>query len=130
MSGIWTVFTGHILDINFLLNLMSGIRTVMSGIWTMMSGIGTVMSGIWTLMSGIQTENWSLFRTSKSDVRNMASFHCPYSEHRIFMSGTWTIETVHILDIINFFCPYSGHHSPYSGHHCPYSGHQFFCTGQ
>ena len=101
----------------------------------MMSGIWTMMSGIWTLMSGIWTENLSLFRTSKSDVWNMASFHCPYFGYRILMSGTWTIKTVHILDITNVFCPYSRHHCPYSGHPCPYSGHhcsyyghQFFCT--
>ena len=34
MSGIWTVFTGHIPDIKFLLKFMSGQRTVMSGTWT------------------------------------------------------------------------------------------------
>ena len=80
MSGIWTVFTGHIPDIKFLIKLMSGIRTVMSGTWTMMSGTWTLMSGIRTVMSRIWTL-MSLFRTSKSDVRNMASFICPCSGH-------------------------------------------------
>ena len=73
MSGIWTVKTGQIPDITFLIKLMSGIRTVMSGIWTLMSGTWTVMSGIWTMMSGIGTKYLSLFRTSKVDVQNMDS---------------------------------------------------------
>ena len=99
MSGIWTVFTGHIPDIKFLIKLMSGIRTVMSGTWTMMSGTWTLMSGIRTVMSGIRTKYLSLFRTSKSDVRNMASFNCPYSGHQNLMSGTWPVLSVHVPDI-------------------------------
>ena len=35
------------------------------------------MSGIWTVMSGIWTKSFK-------DTRNMASFHWPYSGHRIF----------------------------------------------
>ena len=56
MSEIWTVFIGHIPDINFVIKLIPGIRTEMSGIWKMMSGTWTIMSGIRTVLSGIGTK--------------------------------------------------------------------------
>ena len=67
MSGIWPVFTVHILDINFW-----------CGIWTVKTGhIPDIKSwcpeyGQWKL---------AIFQTSKSDVRNMASKNWPYSGH-------------------------------------------------
>ena len=60
----------------------------------MISGVArsVARSGIWTVMSGIWTE-------SISDVRNMATFHCPHSRHQLLMSGIWTISTGHIPHI-------------------------------
>ena len=81
----------------------------------------------------------AVIRTSFFDVRNMDSFLCPCSGHRLLMSGIRPVFSVHVPDIKHWCpghgqvfcpcsghrCPCSGHHCPYSGHHCPYSRHQF-----
>ena len=49
--------------------------------------------------------SWTLHHVRDMDnVRDMASFHCPYSGHQNLMSGIWTVKTGHIPDIKNR-CP-------------------------
>ena len=99
MSGIWTVYTGRVPDIDFVTKFMSGIRPVKSGTWPVMSGTWPVMSGIWPVMSGTWPKILVTFRTSHFDVRNTASFNWSYSGHQISMSGIWPVYTGRIPDI-------------------------------
>ena len=103
MSGIWTVYTGRVRDIDFVTKFMSGIRPVKSGTWPVMSGTWPVMSGIWPVMSGTWPKILVTFRTSHFDVRNTASFNWSYSGHQISMSGIWPVYTGRIPDI-NLWC--------------------------
>ena len=86
----------HIPDINVLIPDINFMKNSMSGIWTGKTGhIPDIKSwcpeyGQWKL---------AIFRTSKSDVRNMASKNWPYSGHQFLMCGIWTVFTDHIPDI-------------------------------
>ena len=103
MSGIWAVFSVHILDIKSWwttygqprlfefptskVNFQNMLDNHISG--KLMSRIGTVMPGTWAVMSGIRTlifrigkKYLSLFWSPIFDVLNMDNRNCPYSRHK------------------------------------------------
>ena len=117
---------------------MSGIRTgILSIFRTSLSVSRTSLSLFRTSLAIFRTsilwEIWcpeygqwklAISRTSKVDVRNMASKKCPYPGHQFLMSGIRTVKTGHFPDIV-FWCPGNGQFSlvifrtstwPYSGH--------------
>ena len=113
MSGTWTV------EKNNVRNEDSDVWNMDNDVWNTDSDVRT-MDRMYKWCPEYGKFSLSIFRSSLFDVRNMASFHCPYSGHQILMSGKWTAYTGHIPDI-KIWCSEYGQGKLAIFGHCPNS---------